>query len=280
MIVSASRRCDIPSYNSDWLARRLAEGECEAVNPYNPNMRRRVSLRPNDVDALILWSKNPLPLLARADALNGYAWVLQYTLNDAPDKIEPNLPDLSARIDAFLRFSRLSSPSRVVWRYDPAYIAGGMSADDNIKKFKRIADALSGATDTCVISFLDIYAHVSKRLNALGVRPPTVDEAKRMAAGFVKIAAESGMRVQACCEALDLSAEGVEARGCIDAASLSRALNKDIRAKRDSNQRENCLCSASVDIGRYGICQNGCAYCYANKFKEPRRGNPPDSLSL
>ena len=35
-------------------------------------------------------------------------------------------------------------------------------------------------------------------------------------------------------------------------------------AEKDKNQREECGCFESVEVGTYNTCLNGCKYCYAN----------------
>ena len=44
MILSVSRRTDIPRWYSEWLLRRLRAGEVLVRNPYRPGQLRRVPL--------------------------------------------------------------------------------------------------------------------------------------------------------------------------------------------------------------------------------------------
>ena len=61
MIISASRRTDIPAFYAEWMVRRLNEGYCTVANPYNRNQVTRISLTPEDVDAIVFWTRNPRP---------------------------------------------------------------------------------------------------------------------------------------------------------------------------------------------------------------------------
>ena len=69
MIVSASRRTDIPAFYGEWFINRLRAGYCVARNPMNPAQETRVSLRPGDVDAVVFWSKDFRPMLGYLDEI-------------------------------------------------------------------------------------------------------------------------------------------------------------------------------------------------------------------
>lgn len=57
---------------------------------------------------------------------------------------------------------------------------------------------------------------------------------------------------------------GVERAHCIDRERIERIGGFKLNVDKDVNQRAECGCVASVDIGAYNTCKNGCLYCYAN----------------
>ena len=58
MVVSASRRTDIPAYYADWLLGRIDAGYCLVRSPYDARRATRVSLRAEDLDFLVLWTRD------------------------------------------------------------------------------------------------------------------------------------------------------------------------------------------------------------------------------
>jgi len=62
MIISASRRTDIPSFYADWFINRIRAGHCTVPNPRNRTQVSHVSLLPEDVDVIVFWTRNPKPL--------------------------------------------------------------------------------------------------------------------------------------------------------------------------------------------------------------------------
>ena len=79
------------------------------------------------------------------------------------------------------------------------------------------------------------------------------------------MASAHGMEVESCAETIDLADCGVRHGSCIDAVLIERLAGAGIKVKKDPSQRAACGCVASVDIGSYDTCRNGCVYCYATR---------------
>lgn len=265
MIISASRRTDLPAYYSKWFFRRLQEGYVLVRNPVNPRQVSRVSLSPEVVDGFVFWTKNPAPMIPWLDRLPDCPYYFQVTLTPYDEQIERYLPSKRKVIlPAMRQLARQIGPERVVWRYDPVFLTERYSVDFHKKAFAQIARLLRGNTVRCVISFLDWYPPMEKRLRPLAPRPLGGDEMRELAASFGQAAAENGMRVFTCAETADLSGFGVEHGCCIDRDLLERIGGRPLCAEKDRSQRAACGCVQSVDIGAYDTCPGGCLYCYAD----------------
>ena len=81
MIISASRRTDIPSYYSDWFFRRMEAGFVCTRNPLNPKQVSRISLAQDVVEGIVFCTKNPTPMLDKLHLLNNYPFYFQLSLN-------------------------------------------------------------------------------------------------------------------------------------------------------------------------------------------------------
>ena len=77
MILSVSRRTDIPSYFSDWFFERLKEGYVYTKNPMNPKQISKLEVSPDMVDCIVFWTKNPEPMLDRLKELEPYPFYSQ-----------------------------------------------------------------------------------------------------------------------------------------------------------------------------------------------------------
>ena len=72
MILSASRRTDIPNYYSEWFFNRIKEGFLYVRNPMNAHQISRIQITPEVVDCIVFWTKNPVPMLQRLDEIKAY----------------------------------------------------------------------------------------------------------------------------------------------------------------------------------------------------------------
>src|SRR5437762_2843379 len=102
MIISASRRTDIPAFYAEWLMHRVREGYCTVPNPFNRQQVSRISLVPEDVDAIVFWTRHPRPLMSYLDELDllGYRYYFQFTILGNPRLIDPKSPSLESAVDS------------------------------------------------------------------------------------------------------------------------------------------------------------------------------------
>lgn len=272
MIVSASRRTDIPACFAPWLARRLREGYALVRHPYDPHGVTRVMLTPDVVDGVVLWTKHAAPLMPYLDALNGYAYYFQYTVTPYGRALEPGLPDVwTERIPAVLHLSGMVGPERIVWRYDPVILTDTYTIPWHMEAFGRMAALLAGHVRKCTFSFVDEYASTARNMAGTGMRRITAEDMRTLAAGFAEIAAQHDIALDTCCEAIDLARYGIGHAACIDRRIIEALSGWPLKDAPAKGQRSGCGCMQSVDIGMYGTCVNGCRYCYANDGEAPAR---------
>ncbi len=280
MIISASRRTDIPAFYSEWFMNRVREGYLFVQNPFNAKQVRRVSLALDDVDAIVFWTRNPahlVPHLAELDE-KGYRYYFHYTITGFSRTLERSVPRPQAAIDTFIRLSELIGPEKIIWRFDPILISSLADASEHERVFTKIATALRGRTHRVVVSFADIYLKVSRNLmkiEGLKVADITRNEAQLfvLAGNLARIAAANGMEIQSCAEEVDLSRVGIHHGKCIDADMLKQLFGMPFNTRKDRGQREECGCVASVDIGQYNTCPHGCFYCYATTSQDSAAQN-------
>jgi len=294
MIVSASRRTDIPAFYTEWLMSRIRAGYCTVPNPFNRNQVACVPLRPQDVEVLVFWTRNPRPLLPHLAELDkrGYRYYFQYTVMNNPRTIDQKTPSLEASLDVFCELADRIGPEKVIWRYDPIVFSRTMGFQFHKNTFEQIAQALRGHTVRSVISIVDLYPKTRRRLRELeqqGVEILTsagqpADHFNRLMRSLVHIAGENGMEIISCSEDIDLQTCGVCPGKCIDNEYIKKVFGINVTDKKDLAQREACGCVISKDIGMYDTCVYGCQYCYATTSFERSRINHeqhnPNSLSL
>lgn len=289
-IISASRRTDIPAFYHRWLLERLRAGYCEWIHPFGGRVQR-VSLRPEDVLAIVFWTRDPGPLFGHLDALHGagYHYCFHVTLTGYPRELEPRAPAVGHAVRALGELAGRLGPDGVVWRYDPILLGNRTTADWHVANFEGLARRLAGRIRRVFISFVDLYGKTRRNLEILrreqGIETfdPDLAERQALVRRLRGVADDVGMALHACCED-DLVEDGVAKGRCVDIDAIRR-LRPDVEetpARRPT--REQCGCSASVDIGAYDTCAFGCAYCYANRSadlsRERRSEHDPSDTML
>jgi hypothetical protein len=272
MIISASRRTDIPAFYSGWLVNRLRAGHLTIVNPFNPNQTRRLDLTPESVDCIVFWTRNSQPLMKYLDEIDrmGYRYYFLYTITGYPSALEENLPSLEKSLELFKELSGRVGPEQVIWRYDPIVFSSITGKQYHIDNFQRISSELEGYTCRCIISFVDLYRKVKTRIKRifnkseirLSENPPEL--CLEIASRMRRVADDHKMTIQSCAEDIDLTPAGIAAGSCIDGDLVTRICGTDLSLEKDPHQRALCLCAKSVDIGAYNTCGYRCIYCYAN----------------
>lgn len=290
MIVSASRRTDIPAFYSEWFINRVRAGCCCVVNPVNAKQVSRVSLEPADVESVVFWTKDPRPLMGSLDELDErrLRYYFLFTINGCPRALEPNTPERFISVEAFKRLSDRLGPNRVIWRFDPIVLTDITPHESHVDRFASIARDLEGYTEQVVISVFDEYRAARGRLGRLGLKLMRADVSDPRFANMIRDIAQcaraSGMRIQSCAEELDLRAFGVPPGKCIDDDLIYRVFGVRAASRKDTGQRPGCCCVESRDIGVYDTCSHGCQYCYATRsdtlVEDNRLRHDPTSPSL
>lgn len=268
MILSVSRRTDIPACYADWFYNRIKEGYMYVRNPVNPRQVSRIILSPQVVDCIVFWTKNPAGMMQRLDELEKYRYCFQFTVTGYGRDIEPGVGDKKEEIlPLFRQLSKETGSECMTWLYDPVFVTPKYTMDYHVHAFEEIASCLCGYTDKVIVSFLTMYRKTERNMKDAEVKILTSDEMIRLAASFRRIADRYGMRIQSCAEKVDLSPAGVCQGACIDRKQLEKITGVSLTGEKDRNQRERCMCFSSIDAGAYNTCLNGCRYCYANYSK-------------
>ncbi len=282
MIISTGMRTDIPAFYSKWFLNRIKEGFVYVRNPYYQNQVTKYLLNPEVVDCICFCTKNPIPLLPNLNELNKFRQFWFVTITPYEKDFEPNVPNKEKVIEAFKEISKRVGINGIGWRYDPIFYNENYTLQKHISEFEKIANQLKGYTNSCVISFLDMYEKVKR--NAPGIRPPSKEEQLELGKALSKIAKENGITIRTCCEGTHLAQFGIDVSGCQTKEVIERAIGVQLNPPNRKNARAICSCLLGQDIGAYNTCGHLCKYCYANMDKQivinNMKNHNPDSPFL
>ncbi len=278
-------RTDIPAFYSEWFANRLKDGYVCVRNPYNPSQVTWYSLDPDVVDVIGFCTKNPEPMLKHMDLLKPYGQYWFVTITPYGSEIEENVPHYDKVIDSFIKIADIAGPDSMGWRYDPIFIGTGSrsvganpdilkySVDYHIEIFEHMAKRLHGYTNTCVISFLDLYEKTKR--NFPEGRPVGKEDRLCLGRELTRIAEKYDMTIRPCAEGAELAEFGADCSGCMTQKTYETAIHGRLNIPKTlaKSQRAECACVFGRDIGQYNTCGHFCKYCYANYDRETVKAN-------
>ncbi|MCI8360750.1 MAG: DUF1848 domain-containing protein, partial [Clostridiales bacterium] len=157
MILSVSRRTDIPCCYPEWFLNRLRAGYVLVPNPFRPRQVSRIVLSPETVDCIVFWTKDPAPLMAYLPEIDrmGYKYCFQFTLTGYSGDIEKGLRPKKEIVETFRQLSRQTGRQRIQWRYDPILPRDGWTAERHLDVFAGLCRRLGEWTRGITVSFVD-----------------------------------------------------------------------------------------------------------------------------
>jgi hypothetical protein len=269
MIISASRRTDIPAFFGEWFYNRILEKFVLVKNPMNPKSITRIDLSLENVDCIVFWTKDPqnfFDYLSKIDAL-GYKYYFQFTLTSYDTTVESNVKRKVNIIDTFIKLSNQIGKNKIIWRYDPIIINSQYSINYHAEWFEYLCNKLYNYTEKCVISFIDIkpYNFIKDIMKSKYINELTLYEIDHIAKIIHDISKKYNLKIATCSELIDLNKYGFAHNKCIDDELIKKLFNINVSNLKDTNQRKECKCVVSRDIGTYNTCKHNCIYCYAKK---------------
>jgi hypothetical protein len=287
IVISASRRTDIPAFYMPWFMEQIHRGFFERVHPYTQQISH-LQADAGHVHTIVFWSKNFGPFLegGYGQQLNrmGYRLFFNFTINSPHPLLEPGVPPLAERLEQLGRLAVQFGPAAIQWRLDPICFFQGASGqrEDNLDHFSVIArQAAQAGVSICITSFVDLYAKVRRRATGLNLRwiDPPVEEKIAQLVRMARHLSALGIQLQLCCEKELLEAlppeAGVQGAACIPNQRLAALYGPGISLAKDAGQRAaaGCGCRVSRDIGNYRLhpCKHNCLFCYANPHMDQKR---------
>ena len=264
MIINVGGRTDIVNYYTPWLLNRLEEGYAYSRNPFARQNVYKLSLKPEDVDCLLLCSKNYRPILKHIGEIDEkYHILCQYTITCYGGDVEPKVPAIDQSIKTLEKLSDIVGENKILWRYDPILLTEKYTAEKHLKAFEYMAEEISPSVCRCIFSFVDMYRKVEE--NMPEIIPLTEMDKVKLLKGIGEISRKYDLYTQTCAAKESYEKYHIHPAGCTTRQILQQAHNVVYKNVKGTGIRDNCQCIPSRDIGDYNSCLSECKYCYANR---------------
>lgn len=268
---------------------RIKDGYAYSINPFNKKAKE-VSLKKDDVAAIVFWSKNYRPALKHLLELKSqnFNMFFHYTITGQGKSTEKFVSPLDVNINTFQWLAENFSKEQLIWRFDPIFYTTKKQENYYLETFEFICEQLKGYTHSCYLSFVTFYPKVQKSLKREleGEEPIelSLDEQINLLNKMVKIATKYDIQLFSCCQDHLSNVDGISKGSCINFPLLKELFDLNLSIEKHPT-REQCGCYHSYDIGYYNSCPHGCVYCYANisrssAFKNFKNHNPNSKFIL
>jgi len=285
IVISASRRTDIPAFYMRWFMEQIQNKYFEVINPYN----RHVSVTPatpDTVHTIVFWSKNFGPFIEGGFGEKllkmGFNLFFNFTINSDSPMLEPNVPPLKERLKQLDFLCNNFGPEGINWRFDPIcfFKTDKEGIKDNLRDLPMIAKKASkSGIKRCIISFMDDYPKIRRRVASIpgfSFIDPRLEKKKGIILEIEKELAAKKINIFTCCEKELMDTlpanSGIRPSSCIPNDLLVKLYGGNLSFRKDSGQRikQGCRCMVSNDIGSYNLhpCYHNCLFCYANPSSE------------
>lgn len=265
MIVSASRRTDIPSLYAEWFLEKIKVGYVDVKNPFNANQIKRISLLPKDVDCFVFWTKYVSPFIPYLNSIKKYSYYFSFTITPYSNDLEINLPKKDLIIDGFKKLSETIGSEKVIWRYDPIIFTDKYDLNFHRKTFTEFCKKLTGYTNKCIVSFVTMYQKTKRNMAGINYQLLSGEDNLNFLNELAQISKTFSIGLETCAMDVGNGKFDFNPGACVDGNLINKIIETPQNFKKDKGQRNACWCVKSVDIGSYNTCKHGCIYCYANR---------------
>lgn len=278
IIVSASRRTDIPAFYMPWFMDCVFKKRFVLKNPYS----KKISTLPftaENIASICFWSKDYSVFLENKYGQtlrdSGFNIFFQYTLNSDSPLLEPGIKkNIQERCDILEKMAEVFGPDKIFLRFDPIvfYMDENKNLKNNLGDFEYILKRASGSGITSItVSFTDLYKKVLNRQKKKKIEFTELEDFRKINVleKMEKASHNFSIRLNLCCETIP-GMERLKRYPCISAEYINKTFGLDLRHRKDPGQRRDCMCSLSKDIGSYTDhpCRHDCLYCYARPLGE------------
>lgn len=261
LIISASRRTDLPGYHAASCKSRI--------------LGKISRLRTRSLYGVVFWSRHVGPFLKGGPLYDLVAHqldnpVLNLTITGlGGTRLEPGAPGLEETLEGLPSLVRAfhGDPWRIRWRFDPL-----LKGHSSIRIFRKIADTMSIlGVPTCTFSFpayFSLKGDLTPLFDEAGIPRWEPAEKEAVIHELVEIARPRGILLLSCSQPENLTLHPyIREAQCIPRDVLERGHPEGISLDlpKDPSQRSKCTCIESDDIGNYETdrCGGGCVYCYS-----------------